>query len=117
LSTFLVSAEATGFEPSGATYVEPSDSNLHERQEITDFLFYVMHSNATSQTLQSGSSSPNSIYPISAIPQTRIPQEMWIEVAKRNANGESLRQLAGVYGVSHEAIRQIVRRLNPHSTD
>lgn len=44
------------------------------------------------------------------MPLTRIPQEQWPDVAQRNANGESLRQLAKCYGVSHEAVRQVLRR-------
>lgn len=40
-----------------------------------------------------------------------IPQERWVEVAQRHSNGESLRQLAKIYGVSHEAIRQVVKRV------
>jgi Mor family transcriptional regulator len=45
------------------------------------------------------------------MPLTQIPREQWVEVVERNANGESLRHLAKVYGVSHEAVRQIVKRM------
>ena len=45
------------------------------------------------------------------MPLTRIPEKQWEEVAQRHATGESLRRLAEFYGVSHEAVRQIVRRL------
>jgi hypothetical protein len=38
----------------------------------------------------------------------RLPPEVWPENSKRVIS-ESLRQLAAEYGVSHEAIRRIVR--------
>jgi hypothetical protein len=34
----------------------------------------------------------------------------WAEVARRHAGGESLRQLAKLYRVSHEAVRQVLKR-------
>ncbi len=49
------------------------------------------------------------------MPFTQIPQDQWAEVARRNALGESLRQLAKVYSVSYEAIRQTVKRVNPNA--
>jgi Mor family transcriptional regulator len=45
------------------------------------------------------------------VSRTQIPEEQWEEVAQRNAKGESLRQLAKVYGVSYEAVRQVVKKL------
>ncbi len=44
------------------------------------------------------------------MPLTHIPEEQWEEVAQRHVNGESLRLLAKSYGVSHEAVRQVVKR-------
>jgi DNA-directed RNA polymerase specialized sigma24 family protein len=69
---------------------------LHERQEIVDPILRLAH--RTSQ----GRSS---------MPLTHIPEEQWEEVVRRNASGESLRQLAKVYGVSHETVRQLVKRI------
>src|SRR4051812_22359061 len=72
--------------------------SLHERQEILDTIF-------VPQSFQfKGLKKPHSRY---STPRTHIPQERWQEVASRKANGESLRQLSGIYGVSHEAIRQV----------
>jgi hypothetical protein len=34
----------------------------------------------------------------------------WAEVARRHAGGDSLRQLAKGDGVSHEAVRQVLKR-------
>jgi hypothetical protein len=45
-----------------------------------------------------------------SVPLTHIPQERWEEVAQRYACDESLRLLAKHYGVSHEAVRQILKR-------
>jgi hypothetical protein len=44
------------------------------------------------------------------VPLTHIPEEQWEEVTQRHANGESLRLLAKSYGVSHEAVRQVLGR-------
>jgi hypothetical protein len=41
---------------------------------------------------------------------TRIPQDQSPDVAQRHASGESLRQLEKLYGVSHEAVRQVLRK-------
>lgn len=49
------------------------------------------------------------------MPLTQIPEEEWEEVARRNADGESLRLLAKRYGVSHEAIRQVVLKVTQNS--
>lgn len=40
----------------------------------------------------------------------QLPPEVWPEIARR-AEHESLRDLAIAYGVSHETIRTIVRRV------
>ncbi len=40
----------------------------------------------------------------------RLPRELWPEIAER-ARHESLHDLAEAYGVSHETIRTIVRRV------
>jgi Mor family transcriptional regulator len=45
------------------------------------------------------------------MPLTRIPEEQWKEVARRNVAGASLRLLAKDYDVSHEAIRQVIRKV------
>ena len=50
------------------------------------------------------------------MPLTHIPESQWTEIAKRNADGESLRQLSKVYEVSYEAIRQIVKRVAQEPT-
>ncbi len=42
--------------------------------------------------------------------RAKLPPNRWPEVRERYTGGESLRSLATIYGVSHEAIRQIVRR-------
>jgi hypothetical protein len=52
-------------------------------------------------------------------PATRQPQlspELWPEIAAR-ARHESLRDLAAAYGVSHETIRAIVRRVGLPRSD
>jgi hypothetical protein len=41
--------------------------------------------------------------------KTRLPQEEWTEIAQRHPNGESLRSLGRAYGVSYEAVRQVIR--------
>ena len=43
-------------------------------------------------------------------PRPRLSPELWPEIAARAAD-ESLRRLAAAYGVSHETIRTIVRRM------
>jgi hypothetical protein len=43
------------------------------------------------------------------VPSTQIPADQWAEVAQRHANGQSLRELAKLYGVSHEAVRQVLK--------
>jgi hypothetical protein len=71
--------------------------NLYEVQKIVDPLFlFVLSSNTR----------------YSAKP-TQVPQEKWQEVAYRKANGESLRILALAYGVSYEAIRQVLKKSYP----
>jgi hypothetical protein len=81
-------AEATGIAPSGATCLK-----LHELQEIVDPFYHAQ------DPLESRCS----------LPATKVPREHWVELARRHAEGESLRQLAKVYGVSHEAIRHLIR--------
>lgn len=70
-----------------------SGLRLYERQEIIDpiSLPQKIHSSRYSVAL------------------TRIPEGKWAEITERHVNGESLRQLARAYGVSHGAIRQIVK--------
>jgi hypothetical protein len=70
-----------------------SGVNLYERQEIVDPI--IPQTRRRSQGRYSMS-------------LTQIPEEQWEEVAQRHAGGDSLRQLAKWYGVSHEAVRQIV---------
>ena len=41
---------------------------------------------------------------------TRIPQDWWVEGAKRHTGGESLRELAKHHGVSHETMRQVLMK-------
>jgi hypothetical protein len=43
-------------------------------------------------------------------PRSILPQEKWGEIAKRYANGESLRKLAESNGVSYETIRQAIKK-------
>jgi hypothetical protein len=73
-----------------------SNLKLHEQQEIVDPI------------LLPPSKKPRSRYSVSL---TQIPECQWEEVAHRKASGESLRQLATMYGVSHETIRQILMRM------
>jgi hypothetical protein len=70
---------------------------LHEQQEIHDPLI-------------SGSSHQDKPHSHNCKALTRIPQDRWAEVAQRHASGESLRQLSKEYGVSHEAVRQILKK-------
>ena len=42
----------------------------------------------------------------------RLARDYWPEIAER-ARYESLRDLAAMYGVSHEIIRAVVRRVTP----
>lgn len=74
--------------------------NVYEHQEVDPML--------CDEGQGSGSSAPP---PHSAPLLTRIPKSEWDRVAHRYANGESLRQLAKVYGVSHEAVRQIIKKV------
>jgi Mor family transcriptional regulator len=73
-----------------------SNLKLHEQQEIIDPI------------LQSPSRKSQSRY---FVPLTQIPEEQWEDIARRNVAGESLRLLAKDYGVSHEAIRQVIRKV------
>lgn len=73
-----------------------SDLVLHELQEIVDPL-----------PLPAAKKVPHGRYSVCL---AHIPEDQWVEVARRNSNGESLRQLAKAYGVSYEAVRQIVKR-------
>jgi hypothetical protein len=50
------------------------------------------------------------LFDLATLP-TRVPPDEWGEVFHRYANGESLRQLAVAFCVSHETIRQIVKRV------
>ena len=45
-----------------------------------------------------------------SVPRTRIPGDRWEEVVQRYTNGESLRLLAKLYGISHEAVRQVLKK-------
>jgi hypothetical protein len=71
---------------------------LYEQQEIVDPL--VLH-------LHRKQDAPLGRY---SKPLNQIPQELWHEVVRRHAGGESLRQLAKCYGVSHEAVRQVLKK-------
>ena len=73
-----------------------SGLKLHERQEIVDPILPPPRKKSQGRYFVS---------------LTRIPEEHWEEVARRNAGGESLRLLAKRYGVSYEAIRQIVLKV------
>ena len=44
------------------------------------------------------------------LPKTFLPLDLWPEIHGSHTSGESLRELARCYGVSHEAIRGIVQR-------
>ncbi len=72
-----------------------SDLKLHERQEIIDPIVVSLHKARQGRYTAA---------------LTHIPEEEWKEVARRHASGESLRRLAKHYGVSHEAVRQILKR-------
>ncbi len=79
--------------------------SLHERQEILDPILFVP------QSFQlKGSKKPLSRY---SKPRSHFSQEQWQEVVLRNTSGESLRQLAKIYGVSYEAIRQVIKKVTP----
>jgi hypothetical protein len=73
-----------------------SDARLYERQEIVDPILL---------------SPPQRSQRRYSVPLTHIPQDQWEEVAQRHAHGESLRRLGRVYGISYEAIRQIVLKV------
>ena len=74
-----------------------SDARLYERQEIVDPI--LLPRPQRSQRRYS-------------VPLTHIPEDQWEEVAQRHAHGESLRSLGGVYGVSYEAIRQLLLKVS-----
>lgn len=48
------------------------------------------------------------VVPVPVESRRKLPPEKWQEVASR-ARSENLRSLANVYGVSHEAIRQLAK--------
>jgi hypothetical protein len=79
-----------------------SDLNLYEQQEVIDPIPYPPRKKRQGRY---------------SVPLTHIPQEQWEDVAQRHATGESFRQLGRSFGVSHEAIRQIVLNLREHETD
>jgi DNA-directed RNA polymerase sigma subunit (sigma70/sigma32) len=96
-----VKAEIAGSNPVASALTKKVDNlKLYERQEIVDPLYY---SPACAHSL-------NITSRFGSVP-TRLPVEQWEIVTKRHLEGESLRQLAKVYGVSHEAVRQIVKRV------
>lgn len=100
----MADTEVTGIALSCATYLR-----LHERQEIIDplLVYYTIM-----QQIKPGKQSHlNCQRSIDRSTRTQIPKEMWFEVAQRHSNGESLRQLAEIYKVSHEAVRRVVKRL------
>jgi hypothetical protein len=72
-----------------------SSLNLRERQEILDPILFSPRKKSQGRY---------------SMPLTHIPEEQWEEVAQRHVNGESLRLLAKSYGVSYEAVRQVVKR-------
>jgi len=71
---------------------------LYEQQEIVDPLALHLHSKEQA--------------PLGRYTKllNRIPQEVSHEVARRHSGGDSLRQLALWYGVSQEAVRQVLKR-------
>jgi hypothetical protein len=70
--------------------------NLYERQEIVDPLLSAKFWQQDRRSIHT----------------THIPEREWSEVAQRYDNSESLRQLARAYGVSHESIRQVIKKYN-----
>lgn len=48
--------------------------------------------------------------------QPRLAPERWPEIGARYVSGESMLALGKAYGVSYEAIRQIVRRVQERAT-
>jgi hypothetical protein len=72
-----------------------SDLKLYEQQEIINPLVPLPHGKSQRRY---------------TLPRTQIPTDQWAEVAQRHANCQSLRQLAKLYGVSHEAVRQVIKR-------
>ena|SRR5687768_11538404 len=75
---------------------------LHEQQEIVDPILSQAYKRSQGRY---------------SMPLIQIPQELWEEIAIRKSNGESLRQLAKSYDVSHEAIRYVIKRgSNPSFT-
>ena len=83
---------------------ENNGLNLHERQEIVDPVFVL------ASYWFKRSKKPLSRY---SQPRAHLPQNKWQEVAHRNTSGESLRQLAKIYSVSYEAIRQVIKKVTP----
>lgn len=96
-----ITTEVTGIARLCATSLR-----LHEYQEIINPLF-------VPKSFRFKESKTR--HPRYNKPRTQIPQEKWQEVVSRKDAGESLRQLAGSYGVSYEAIRQVVKRVTEAS--
>jgi hypothetical protein len=79
----------------------PTNRKLHEKLEIIDPLLCRCNANNEVSIIR-----PNH----ATATRTRKSQDKWIEISQRHIEGKSLRQLAKMYDVSHEAIRQIVKR-------
>jgi len=77
-----------------------SGLKLHEQQEIIDPIVPPPHRKGQGWY---------------TVPRTQIPTDQWAEIAQQHANGQSLRQLAKLYGVSHEAVRQALKRQSQYS--
>jgi hypothetical protein len=83
---------------------------LHQQQEIDDPMLYGLETKFDAPTV-----TPRRFN----IPWTRSQQAQSLEMTARHVSGESPRQLGKVFGVSHEAIRNIVKRVtsdSEHST-
>ena len=93
-----VKAEIAGSNPVASALTKVVDNHkLHERQEIVDPLYYS----------PVPAYSPHAAFPATSI---RLPAAEWAGIVELYMNGESLRQVAKKYGVSHETIRSIVKR-------
>jgi hypothetical protein len=97
-----VKAEIAGSNPVASALTNELDNLiLHERQEIVDPLYYPPVSARPLRTCTQRH----------GVARTHIPEQQWVEVARRHAGGESLRHLGKAYGVSYESIRQIVLKV------
>lgn len=82
---------------------DEAPGKLHEQQEIANPLLYALEAEGNAPTIALRRYHT---------PRTQLSQSRWVEIAQRYADGETLRQLAAVYGVSYEAVRQVIKRVS-----